>query len=61
MRIPRTFVHNSGRYIRVRMKGKDLNFQVLQPKGVPDADLDCSGMSLTVAQNDGFCAQGVLF
>ena len=43
------------------MKGKDLNFQVLQPKGVPDADLDCSGMSLTVAQNDGFCAQGFLF
>ena len=23
------------------MKGKDLNFQVLQPTGVPDADPDC--------------------
>ena len=43
------------------MKGKDLNFQVLQPTGVSDADPDCTGMSLTVAQNDGFCAQGFLF
>ena len=43
------------------MKGKDLNFQVLQLTGVSDADLDCSGMFLTVAQNDGFCAQGFLF
>ena len=32
-----------------------------RPNDVSDADLDCSGMSLTVAQNDGFCAQGVLF
>ena len=47
--------------MRVRMKGRDLNVQVLQPTGVSDADLDCSGMSLTVAQNDGFCAQGFLF
>ena len=47
--------------MRVRMKGRDLNFQVLQPTGVSDADLDCSGMSLTVAQNDAFCAQGFLF
>ena len=47
--------------MRVRMKGSDLNCQVLQPRGVSDADLDCSGMSLTVAQNDGFCAQGFLF
>ena len=42
-------------------KGKDLNFQVLQPTVVSDADLDCSCMSLTVAQNDGFCAHGFLF
>ena len=27
----------------------DLNFQVLQPTGVSDADMDCSGMSLTVS------------
>ena len=47
--------------MRVRMKGMDLNFQVLKPTGVSDADLDCTGMSLTVAQNDGFCAQGFLF
>ena len=26
-----------------------------------DADPDCTCMSLTVAQNDGFCALGVLF
>ena len=43
------------------MKGRDLNLQVLQPMGVSDADMDCTGMSLTVAQNDGFCAQDVLF
>ena len=43
------------------MKVKDLNFQVLQPKSVSDADLDCSGMSLTVAQNDGFGAHSGLF
>ena len=43
------------------MKGMDLNFQVLQPTGVSDTDPGCTGMSLTVAQNDGFCAQGFLF
>ena len=43
------------------MKGRDLNFHILQPVGVSDADLDCTGMSLTVVQNDGFCAQGFLF
>ena len=43
------------------MKGMDLNFQVLLLMGVSDADPDCTGMSLTVAQNDGFCAQGLLF
>ena len=43
------------------MKGKDLNFQVLQPKGVSDADLDCSCMSLTVAQNDGLIGPSMLY
>ena len=43
------------------MKGMDLNFQVLQLAGVSDADMNCTGMSRTVAKKAGFCAQDFLF
>ena len=33
----------------------------IAPTSVSDADPDCTGMSLTVAQNGGFCAQCFLF
>ena len=45
----------------IRTKGRDLKFKVYNTTGVSDADPCCTGMSLTVAQNDGFCAQGFLF